>query len=245
MRVIAANDYLQMSQMAARFLSAQVTLKPDSVLGLATGSSPIGLYKELTALYSRGDLDFSQVRTINLDEYKGLTPDHPQSYRYFMNQHLLTKVNIDLSNTFMPDGLEQDEDKACRDYDRVNETIGPIDVQLLGLGHNGHIGFNEPSDGFSTGTHCVLLDERTLEANARFFDNDIGKVPTKAYTMGVRSILHSKRILLIVSGADKADILCEAMTGPITPQVPGSILQLHDDVTVIADVAALRCLQQK
>ena len=238
MTIYRAKDYQDMSRKAANIISAQMILKPDCVLGLATGSSPVGTYKDLVARYQKGDLDFSNVTTINLDEYKGLGADNDQSYRYYMDRNLFDHVNIDRAKTFVPDGLEMDEEKACRDYNETIAQAGGIDLQLLGLGHNGHIGFNEPKDYFDGETHCVDLTESTIEANKRFFASE-ADVPRQAYTMGIQNIMQARKILLIVSGPEKADILHRVFHGPITPLVPASVLQLHRDVTVIADEAAL------
>lgn len=212
--------------------------KPDCVLGLATGSTPIGTYKQLIDWYNKGDLDFSEVKTVNLDEYKGLSRDNDQSYYYFMYNNLFKHINIKLENTNVPNGTEPDSEKECSRYDDVINSLGGADLQLLGLGHNGHIGFNEPDDTFAKTTHCVDLQESTIEANKRFFA-DINDVPRQAYTMGIKTIMQAKKILLVVSGEDKAEILREVLTGPITPKVPASILQLHNDVIVVADEAAL------
>lgn len=234
MRIIKADDYEKMSRIAANHIAAQIIAKPDCVLGLATGSSPIGAYQHLIAMYQAGDLDFSNVVSINLDEYKGLSPEDDQSYRYFMNTNLFDHVNIDKDKTYVPDGLETDPQKACNDYDQIIANCGGIDLQLLGLGNNGHIGFNEPADAYAKGTHCVDLTQSTIDANSRFFDS-LDKVPKQAYTMGIRSIMQAKKILVVVSGSAKAAILKEAFFGPITPAVPASVLQLHNDVTIIAD----------
>lgn len=238
MKIIRAKDYQDMSRKAANIISAQIIVKPDSVLGLATGSTPIGTYKQLVEWYEKGDLDFSEVTSVNLDEYKGLTRENDQSYYYFMNENLFSHVNIDKSRTHLPDGTEPDSKKACEDYNRVIASLGRIDLQLLGLGHNGHIGFNEPSDRFELETHCVDLTESTIEANKRFFAS-YDEVPKQAYTMGIKTIMQAKRVLVVVSGADKADIVKKAFFGPVTPMVPASILQIHTDAIVVADEAAL------
>lgn len=238
MRIYKANDYQDLSRKAANIISAQVIMKPDCVLGLATGSSPLGTYKQLIDWYKKGDIDFSAVRTVNLDEYKGLTKENDQSYYYFMYNNFFKHINIRLENTNIPDGTEPDSDKECARYNAVIEGLGGIDLQLLGLGHNGHIGFNEPDAAFEKMTHCVNLTPSTIEANKRFFAS-IDDVPKQAYTMGVKSIMQARKILLVVSGSEKARILHEALSGPITPHVPASILQLHNDVTVVADEAAL------
>lgn len=237
MKVLKTRDYEDMSRKAANIIGAQVTMKPNCVLGLATGSSPIGTYKELIARYNNGDLDFSNATSVNLDEYKGLSGDHDQSYRYFMNHNFFDHVNIPKERTFVPDGTEPDADKACSAYNAIIKSVGGIDLQLLGLGHNGHIGFNEPTDCFPPVTHCVDLTESTIEANKRFFAS-ADDVPKQAYTMGIQNIMLARKIVVVVSGADKADILKKVVEGPVTPQVPASILQLHPDVTIVADAAA-------
>lgn len=241
MRIYKTRDYDDMSRKAANIISAQVIMKPDCVLGLATGSTPIGTYRQLVQWYQKGDLDFSQVTSVNLDEYKGISPDNSQSYRYFMNENLFQNVNIQRDRTFVPDGLEEDSQAACRKYDEILRATGPVDLQLLGLGHNGHIGFNEPGDCFEKGTHCVTLSERTIQANRRFFASE-EEVPRQAYTMGIGSIMSARRILIVVAGEDKAEIVRKAFFGPVTPQVPASVLQFHGDVILVADEAALsRC----
>ena len=238
MKFYCGEDYEAMSRIAANIISAQIIMKPDCVLGLATGSSPEGTYAQLVEWYKKGDLDFSQVTSVNLDEYKGLSGDNDQSYRYFMNTHLFDYVNIDKSRTFVPNGLEPDSEKACREYDEVVAATGGVDLQLLGIGHNGHIGFNEPASEFCKNTQCVDLTESTIEANKRFFEKE-EDVPRQAYTMGIGTIMRAKKILLVASGEGKADIIAKAFTGPITPEVPASILQLHNDVTVVCDKAAM------
>lgn len=243
MRLYRAKDYNDMSRKAANIISAQIILKPDCVLGLATGSTPIGTYQQLIARYQEGDLDFSQVRTANLYEYRGLTRDNDQSYYYFMYHNLFKEVNIDMANTNIPDGTNPDSAAEAARYDQVIRDLGGVDLQLLGMGHNGHIGFNEPGDAFDKGTHCVDLQPSTIEANKRFFAS-IDDVPKQAYTMGIQTIMSARKILLLVSGAEKAEILHKALCGPITPHVPASVLQLHNDVTVVADEAALSKFDQ-
>ncbi len=238
MKLYKAKDYKEMSRKAANILSAQIIMKPDCVLGLATGATPVGIYQQLIEWYRKGDLDFSEVITVNLDEYKGLPRTSEQSYYYYMRHNFFDHINIRPENTFLPDGMEPDSGKACRDYGNVIHRIGGVDLQLLGLGHNGHIGFNEPDHAFEKDIHCVKLSESTIKANARFFAG-IGEVPTQAYTMGIKTIMQARKIVIAVSGADKADILKEAFFGPVTPHVPASILQMHNDVTVVADEAAL------
>ena len=238
MRVYIGKNYDEMSRIAANVLSAQVTMKPDCVLGLATGSTPIGTYKVLIERCAAGDLDFSQVKTINLDEYVGLAPDHDQSYRYFMNNNLFNHINIDKANTNVPNGLAEDVDAECERYNNVINTLGPIDIQVLGMGHNGHIGFNEPDDHFTKETHVVNLTQSTIDANTRFFASS-DDVPRQALTMGMGCIMAARRVLLIANGEGKANALYNAFCGPITPECPASILQLHNDVVVVGDEAAL------
>jgi len=237
-KIIRAKNYEDMSRKAANLISAQVILKPDSVLGLATGSTPIGIYQQLAEWYKKGDIDFSEVTTVNLDEYYGLTPQHHQSYHYFMQHEFFDHVNLSPEHTFLPDGMEQDHEKECTRYTALIYALGGIDLQLLGLGHNGHIGFNEPSDYFSTDVHLVNLTESTIHANQRFFAS-ADDVPRQAYTMGIRTIFLANRILLAVSGKDKADIVRTAFLGKVTPTIPASILQLHPDVWIIGDEDAL------
>lgn len=208
------------------------------MLGLATGSTPIGAYKNLVEKYEQGDLDFSQVTTVNLDEYKGLPRENDQSYYYFMHDNLFDHVNVKLENTHLPDGTKEDSDEECARYEELIRTLGGQDLQLLGLGHNGHIGFNEPDAIFEKATHCVDLQESTIEANKRFFAS-ADDVPKQAYTMGIGTIMQAKKILVVVSGEDKADTVAKAFFGPVTPEVPASILQFHKDVILVADEAAL------
>ncbi len=241
MRIYVTEDYQAMSRKVANLLAAQVMIKPDCVLGLATGSTPVGAYQRLVELYRAGDVDFSQVRSINLDEYVGLAPTHDQSYRYFMQSNLFDHVNIDPANTNVPQGLAEDPEAECRRYNQVIHDLGPIDLQLLGMGHNGHIGFNEPSDVFERETHVVDLAQSTIQANARFFAS-ADEVPRQAMTMGVQTIMQARKVLVAVSGKDKAEIVKKAFTGPVTPQVPASILQMHPDVVLVGDKAALSLL---
>ena len=237
MKFFKMKDYDQMSRKAASIMAAQIIAKPDSVLGLATGSTPIGMYKELIKGYEAGDLDFSQIKSVNLDEYVGLEPTHDQSYRYFMQTNLFDHVNIDVANTNVPQGLAEDPVAECERYNQVMRDMGGVDIQVLGMGHNGHIGFNEPDDHFPLETHVVDLQESTINANARFFAS-ADDVPKQAMTMGIRNIMNARKILVVVSGEDKAEIVKKAFTGPVTPYVPASILQLHPDVIVVGDEAA-------
>ena len=244
MKIYKTKDYDAMSRKAASVIAAQMTLKTDSVLGLATGSTPVGTYKQLIHWYQEGILDFSDITSVNLDEYRGLSPESDQSYRYFMNHNLFDHVNIKKECTYVPDGLEADSETACRKYDEIIEHVGGIDLQILGLGHNGHIGFNEPGEFFEKTTHCVDLAESTIEANKRFFEKE-EDVPRQAYTMGIQTIMKAKMILLLVSGEGKAQILRDVICGPVTPRVPASILQMHPNVIVIADEAALSKMDQE
>ena len=238
MRIVRAKDYEDMSRKAGNIMAAQVVAKPDCVLGLATGSTPIGAYKRLVEGYEAGDLDFSQVKTYNLDEYRGLPGTHDQSYRYFMNVNLFDHVNIDKANTHVPDGLMEDYEAACAEYDAAVAAAGGQDLQLLGIGNNGHIGFNEPGDAFVKGTHCVDLTESTIQANSRLFDS-IDDVPRQAYTMGIGTIMAAKMVLVMANGEVKAQAVHDMIYGPITPSCQASILQLHPNVVVVADEAAL------
>ncbi len=237
MRLIVAKDYEEMSRRAADILAAQVILKPDCVLGLATGSSPIGTYQELIRRHKAGEVDFSRCSTVNLDEYVGLPADHDQSYAYFMRHNLFEHVNFRTECLNIPNGLEKDAQKECARYDAVIRDLGGIDMQLLGLGPNGHIGFNEPDDVFPTGTHMVQLTDSTIQANKRFFASE-ADVPRYAYTMGIRDIMQARRVLMVVSGKGKAEILRQALLGPVTPRVPASILQLHRNCVIVADEEA-------
>jgi len=240
MRIIRTKDYAEASAVAAEIMAAQIILKPDSVIGLATGSTPVGMYAELVKKNQAG-LDFSSVTTVNLDEYVGLAPEHEQSYRRFMNENLFDHVNIKPENTHLPDGMAADPEAECVRYEALIKSLGGIDMQLLGIGHNGHIGFNEPSDHFVLDTNCISLTERTIEANSRFFASR-DEVPRRALSMGIRTIMNAGRILLLITSREKAEILKKAVCGPVTPAVPASILQLHKDVTLVADAEALSAL---
>ena len=232
MKYITVNTYEELSNKAADLIAAQILVKPNCVLGLATGSSPVGTYKRLIADNQAGKIDFSTVTSVNLDEYVGLDGSNDQSYRYFMNHNLFDHVNIDKNKTFVPSGKAADLKAEGEAYDAMIKALGGIDLQLLGIGLDGHIGFNEPDAYFTAATHEVKLDESTIKANARFFASE-DEVPTTAITMGMLSIMQAKKVLLIANGAAKKAILEKAFFGPIDPQVPASILQLHPDVTVI------------
>ena len=232
MRYFETDTYSHMARKAANLISAQVITKPNSVLGLATGSTPIGIYKQLIEWYQKGDIDFSEVTSVNLDEYFGLDGTHPQSYRQFMETNFFNQINIDKSRTHIPSGVAEDIEAECHNYDEMIKSLGGIDIQLLGIGEDGHIGFNEPQDCFVKSTHLVTLDESTVQANSRFFES-IDQVPRQAITMGMISIMQAKKILLVANGPKKYDIIQKALFGPITPLIPASILQIHSDITVI------------
>ena len=232
MKFITVDSYDELSRIACDIIATQVKEKPNCVLGLATGSSPLGTYKNLADMCAKGELDFSKATSVNLDEYVGLDGSNDQSYRYFMNTNLFSKINIDISKTFVPNGCADDLKAECARYDELIASLGGIDIQLLGIGLDGHIGFNEPDEFFTKETHQVSLDQSTIEANARFFAS-INDVPKSAVTMGIGAIMNAKKVLLIANGASKKEIMQKAFYGPITPMVPASILQLHPDLTVI------------
>ncbi len=242
MRIYREKDYNAVSRRAAAVIAAQVVAKPDCVLGLATGSTPIGAYKQLVEWHKQGDLSFAEVRSVNLDEYFGLAPTHDQSYRYFMQTNLFDHVDIVPENTNVPSGLAQDAAAECARYEQVVADLGYADLQLLGMGRNGHIGFNEPCAEFPVATHLVDLTQSTIDANARFFAS-ADDVPRQALTMGIGTIMRARSILVVVSGADKAEAVRKTVNGPVTPEVPASILQLHPNVTLIGDEAALSGLK--
>ena len=237
MRIYKAKDYVDMSRKAANIVSAQVIMKPNCVLGLATGSTPIGLYKQLVEWYNKGDLDFSEVMTVNLDEYKGLSRDNDQSYYYFMHQNLFDHVNIPAENTHLPNGMEPDSQKECQEYTNLIQSLGGVDLQLLGIGHNGHIGFNEPGDVFYMGTHVVDLTDSTIDANKRFFAHR-EDVPKQAITLGMGGIMRAKKVVLLAFGENKADAVRAMIKGDIDPKCQASILKVHTDVVVLLDKAA-------
>ena len=237
LRLIKAKDPAEMGKLAADEFESVINAKPACVIGLATGSTPLPLYRELIAREQAGKIDFSRVRSANLDEYKGLAPDHDQSYRKFMQDNLFNHISIKPENTIVPDGLATDVQAMCEAYEAKIEEWGGVDVQLLGIGHDGHIGFNEPCDHFPTMTHEVELTEMTIDANKRFFDS-IDDVPRAAFTMGIGTIMAAKKIVMVVTGADKREILKKTFWGPVDPQVPASILQFHPNVVLICDEAA-------
>ena len=245
MRIIRAKDYDEMSRKAAEIIAAQITLEPETILGLATGSTPLGTYAQLAKWCSEGKLDFSLVETYNLDEYVGLGVGDEQSYVQFMRDNFFSKINIDLENTHLPDGKAEDPDEAAADYEEMLLDIGAVDIQLLGIGHDGHIGFNEPGDEFVGPVHQVTLDPMTIEANKRFFDS-ADDVPRTALTMGIADIMRAYTNLMVITGKDKAEITHDALFGPVTPKVQASILQFHPDVIVVADEDALsKCSEEE
>lgn len=238
------NTYEEVSAYAAKIVSDVIKAKKDTVLGLATGSSPIGLYKELVAMYERGELDFSTVKSVNLDEYVGLSGDHDQSYKYFMNCNLFDHINIDKNNTFIPNGIAENLEESAKEYDHLLEKLGYADVQILGIGPNGHIGFNEPAEKLELSTHVTDLKIETIKANARFFDTE-ADVPKKAVTMGIAAILKAKKIILVASGENKASVVHTLEDDFISTSIPATLLKLHPDVSVILDSSAASLLSQE
>lgn len=237
MRFIICENYEELSEKAAEFVSAQIILKPNCNLGLATGSTPIGMYKNLVNM----NIDFSEVTTFNLDEYYPISRDNNQSYYYFMTEHLYSKVNLKKENIFIPNGETENPEQECQNYEKAIAEHGGLDLQVLGIGQNGHIGFNEPSEALNSYTHITKLTENTIEANSRFFD-DINDVPTQAITMGVATIMRAKKILLLASGKEKARVVKALKGNMIDPEIPATILAAHNDVTVIVDKYALSLL---
>ena len=242
MRILVVDNYEEMSKKSASMIASQVILKPNSVLGLATGDTPLGMYKELIKLYNQKEVDFKEVRTFNLDEYYGLNRENPQSYYSYMINNLFNNINISRENINVPSGMAKDIDAACLEYENKIKEAGGIDMQVLGIGGNGHIGFNEPDVNFEAETHLVNLDEQTIEANSRFFES-IEDVPVKAISMGIKTIMSSKKIILLANGISKAEAIEKAVKGKINPNVPASILQLHNDVTIIVDKEAASGLE--
>lgn len=244
MRIIVCENYEEVSKKAAQMILSQVTLKPNSVLGLATGSTPMGMYENLVELNKSGDIDFSEVRTFNLDEYYNLPKNNDQSYHYFMHKNLFNHINIKPSNIHIPNGMAEDINSECERYDSLIKESGGVDIQVLGIGNNAHIGFNEPTINFEKGTHLVELEDSTIKANSRFFDN-IEDVPKKAITMGVGSIFKSKKIMLIATGENKAEAIYNTVYGKVVPEVPASILQFHNDIVLILDKDAAKLLKEE
>jgi len=233
MRIHKLNNYNDISELAAVLVTAQLARKPESVLGLATGSTPLGLYERLIAINRRGLISFAKAESFNLDEYFSLSAEHPASFARFMRENLLDHIDIDAKKAHLPDGTVSDPGKELQCYDDAIVVAGGIDLQILGLGHDGHIGFNMPSDTFVMESHVVELTEQTRQANARFFDGNPEKVPEKALTLGMKGIMSAGQIVLLVSGSDKAQVLHDTLYGAITPRLPASILQLHNNLDVI------------
>ena len=234
MKVIVTKNYDEMSAKAAEIMADVIKAKPDCVLGLATGSTPIGMYDCLVEKFNAGEIDFSAVRSVNLDEYYPITPDNDQSYRYFMNEHLFDRVNIDKAKTAVPDGTAEDVEKFCREYEANMDALGGVDIQVLGIGRNGHIGFNEPDSELLRYTHLTALTPDTIEANARFFASE-NDVPKHALTMGIQSVFKARKIILLANGKGKAEAVKAMLNGNITTACPATLLCLHPDVTVICD----------
>ncbi len=245
MRVIITKDYDAMSRRAAKFIKELIERKPDAVIGFATGSTPIGLYKELIRMHREEGLDFSKIVTFNLDEYIGLPKDHPQSYHTFMWENLFKHINVNPSNVHIPDGTVPDVEAYCQWYEERIKKFGGIDLQILGIGRDGHIGFNEPGSSLGSRTRIKTLARETLEDNARFFDGDVNKVPKQAITMGVGTIMEAKMLLLLASGKKKAEAVKKTIEGPITAMVPASIMQLHPKAILILDQEAASLLERE
>ena len=239
--IIKASNYEEMSRIAAEKVIAKITEKPNAILGLATGSTPEGLYKLLIEDHQKHFTSYRYVKTVNLDEYVGLDKDDKNSYFTFMREKLFNHIDVDLNNTNIPDGTAANMEEEAARYEKYIDEIGGVDLQILGIGHNGHIGFNEPGTSFKSTTHLIKLAEKTREANARFF-NSMDEVPTEAITMGIQSIMDSKEIILLVSGASKAEALKNLVYGEITEDFPASVLRLHNKVTIIADQDALQLI---
>ena len=237
MRVIVCENYEQVSKEAAKIIAAQVHLKPNCVLGLATGSTPVGAYNELVDMYKKGEIDFKDVKTFNLDEYYPIKRDNDQSYYYFMHDNLFNHINIPEESIHVLNGEVSDPEKECKDYEKCIEAHGGIDLQLLGIGRNGHIAFNEPDENLVADTHVTALTDDTIDANSRFFA-DIKDVPTKSLTMGMASIMKARKILILINGAGKAQALKKLLSGEISTMCPATMLNMHSDVVVICDKEA-------
>lgn len=244
MKIIFTQDYAHMSQMAAKYIAGLITLHPNSVLGLATGSTPVGTYQELIRQHREEGLSFAQATSFNLDEYVGLGEDHPQSYKSFMNQNLFDYVDMRKHAIHVPNGLADDLEAECQRYETAIAEAGSIDLQILGIGRNGHIGFNEPDFKFASETHVVKLEEQTRQDNSRFFGS-LDAVPTQAISVGMKTILQARRIVVMASGIEKAEAVKAMVSGEIQPNLPASILQLHADVTLIVDEAAGRLIDKR
>ena len=243
MKIIITKDYEELSTKAAAIMLEVIKQNPSAVLGLATGTTPLGMYSRMIADCRENGTDYSKIRTVNLDEYKGLPKTHGQSYAYFMKKNLFDSLDITPEQTNIENGTAKDADAECARYDALLEEL-PRDIQLLGLGSNGHIAFNEPNTPFGSGTHVVTLAESTVKDNARLF-KDITEVPRKAFTMGIRQIMQAKKVLILASGTNKAEAVYKTVKGEVTEEVPASILQLHPDCILVADEAAARILNSK
>ncbi|MBP2643489.1 MAG: Glucosamine-6-phosphate deaminase [Firmicutes bacterium] len=243
MRLVIAKDYEDMSARVARIVAGQIFLKPNSVLGLATGSTPLMMYQKLIKIHQQEGLDFTEVVTFNLDEYIGVQPSNVQSYHYYMYHNFFNHVNIQKKNIFIPNGMTDNVEIECQNYDKRILEYGGADLQILGIGNNGHIGFNEPDVKFEVSTHKVKLDDETLHANSRFFDC-LEEVPRFAISMGIKNIMHAKKVILLANGENKADVIYRAFFQGITPEVPASILQMHEDVTLIIDEKAAQMIKE-
>lgn len=237
MMIYITDNYKELSKQAACLLASQVRLNPNSVIGLATGDTPLGMYRELIRMSKEEKLDFSGITTFNLDEYYPIEKNNSQSYYYYMMENLFKYINIQKDKIYIPSGMAKDVEQECALYEKIIADKGTIDLQVLGIGPNGHIGFNEPDVKFEARTHLVTLNEETIKANARFF-NSIDKVPKKAISMGIKTIMQSRKIMLLVNGEKKAKVIRDTIYGEITPSLPASILQLHPDVTIIMDNGA-------
>ncbi len=237
MKVIVVKDYEEMSDQGAEIMKEVIKNNPSCVLGLATGDTPIGMYNRLAEAYEKGELDFSKVSSVNLDEYYPISPDNDQSYRYFMNKNLFDRINIDKANTNVPDGMAKDVEKSCAEYEEKIDALGGIDIQVLGIGRNGHIGFNEPDSELIPATHLTNLTDSTIAANARFFESE-NDVPKHALTMGIESVFKARKIIVVASGANKAEAIRATVCGNLSTNCPASLLRLHPDVTIICDEAA-------
>lgn len=237
MRLILCDDYEEMSRQCTKLIASQIFLKPNCVLGLATGSTPVGVYSMLSEMNQKGELDFSEVKTFNLDEYYPIAPENPQSYHTFMNENLFSKVNLKKENTHILDGLSKDPEKECENFEKMIEDAEGIDLQLLGVGRNGHIGFNEPDENLNTNTHLTDLTKSTIEANSRFFESE-DEVPKQALTMGISTILKSRKIIIMANGTAKHNAVMSLLTNQINTETPATMLKVHPDVVLICDKTA-------
>ena len=237
MKILKFATYEEMSAAAADIIAKQISIKKDSVIGLATGSTPVGMYKKLAEMNQAGIIDFASVKTVNLDEYYPIDPENRQSYRYFMNDNLFNHINIDKANTYVPNGAADNADEACETYEKIIKSLGGIDIQVLGIGQNGHIGFNEPEDNLYLYTHKTGLTENTIQANSRFFSED-EVMPNAALTMGMGTIFSAKKIIMLINGKNKREAFEKLLNDRITTDCPATLLKLHPNVTVLCDSEA-------